>query len=128
MAAPTTEVKERTTRTGNTVEKTTQVKDGTIAEERAASTAERVVWLIAGIILALLAFRFVLSLLGANPDNGFASLIYSLSYPFVAPFFGLFGYDNAYTGVGRFEVYTLVAMAVYAFLAWIVARIVTINH
>ena len=99
-------------------------------EEHSASgslMAYRVIWFIAGVILTLLAFRFVLTLLGANPDNAFADFIYTASYPFVAPFFGLFGYDKIY-GVAKFEIYTLVAMAVYAVIAWGLGRLVTLNE
>jgi len=91
------------------------------------TVAERIIWYIAGVILVLLAFRFVLTLLGANPANGFANFIYSVSHPFVAPFFSLFGYNFHY-GISRFEIYTLVAMAVYAIIAWGLARLVTINR
>jgi len=94
----------------------------------ASSTlAARVIWYIAGVLLVLLAFRFVLALLGANPSNGFANFIYTVSHPFVAPFFSLFGYNLRY-GVSRFEIYTLVAMAVYAVIAWGLARLVTIGR
>lgn len=86
----------------------------------------RIIWYIAGVLLALLAFRFVLALLGANPNNGFANFIYSVSHPFVAPFFSLFGYNLRY-GVSRFETFTLVAAAVYAIVAFGLARLVTIN-
>lgn len=86
----------------------------------------RIVWYIAGVLLVLLAFRFVLALLGANPSNGFADFIYSLSHPFVAPFFSLFGYNLQY-GVSRFETFTLVAAAVYAIVAYGLARLITIN-
>lgn len=88
----------------------------------------RVVWLVAGILLLLLAFRFVLSLLGANPSNSFASFIYNVSHPFVAPFFGLFHYNNIQYGVSRFEIYTLVAMAVYAAIAWILSAALNIGR
>jgi len=88
--------------------------------------ASRIVWYIAGILLALLAFRFVLALLGANPGNGFANFIYAASHPFVAPFFSLFSYNLRY-GVSRFEIYTLVAMAVYALLAFGLAQLFTIS-
>lgn len=89
------------------------------------STAERIVYFISGIILTILAFRFILSLLGANRDNGFADFIYSFSYPFVAPFFGLFGYEVEY-GVARFEIETLVAMAVYALVAYAIVKMIRI--
>jgi uncharacterized protein YggT (Ycf19 family) len=91
------------------------------------TVASRIIWLLAGILLILLAFRFVLALLGANPANPFANFIYSVSYPFVAPFFGLFGYHLVY-GVSQLEVFTLVAMAVYAVVAWIIDRIINITR
>lgn len=107
------------------VERTTTSDDGVAAVVTGPSTAERVVYFIAGIILVILAFRFVLSLLGANRGNGFADFIYSFSYPFVAPFFGLFGYNVQY-GVSRFEIETLVAMAVYALIAYGIAKMIRI--
>ena len=128
MTQPTSEVKETTTRAGNTVEKTTQVRDGSVEQEHNAIVADRIIWLIAGIITTLLSFRFVLALLGANPNNGFVDFIYSLSQPFVAPFFGIFSYDSTYTGVGRFELYTLIAIAVYLVLAWLISKIININR
>jgi hypothetical protein len=85
------------------------------------SILSQIIWLVAGIILILLAFRFVLSLLGANTSNSFAQFIYNTSHPFVSPFFGLFNYNNVQYGVARFEIYTLVAMAVYAAVAWLLA-------
>ena len=93
---------------------------------RGQSLAARIIWYIGGVLLVLLAFRFVLALLGANPNSGFANFIYSASHPFVAPFFNLFGY-NLHLGVSRFETFTLVAMAVYAIVAYGLASLVTIN-
>ena len=92
-----------------------------------ANIAARIVWYIAGIILVLLAFRFVLTLLGANSANQFANFIYDASHPFVAPFFGLFGYDLQY-GVSKFETYTLVAMLVYTVIAWGIAKLFTLKR
>jgi hypothetical protein len=92
------------------------------------NVAARIIWFIASVILTLLAFRFVLSLLGANPSNGFASFIYDTSHPFVSPFFSLFSYDDALAGKSKFEVYTLVAMAVYTVVAAGLARLVTITR
>src|SRR5689334_19150012 len=111
------------------------VEDRTVADDRAvarddtvvardnygASVFSKVVWLVAGVILLLLGFRFLLSLLGANTSNAFANFIYDASHPFVSPFFGLFNYNNIQYGVSRFEVYTLVAMLVYAALAWVLS-------
>lgn len=92
-----------------------------------ASMIARVVWYVAGVLLTLLAFRFFLAALGANPNNQFASFIYDVSHPFVAPFFSLFGYNLQY-GVSRFETFTLVAMFVYAVVAWSIGRLFTIKR
>ena len=89
-------------------------------EEASASgsvLAARIVSYLLGIIEVILAFRFALALLGANRSNDFAQLVFNLSYPFVQPFFGLFGYTPRY-GASHLELYTLVAMAVYAIVAW----------
>lgn len=102
-----------------------EMRTTTTADSRV--TAARVVWYVAGILLGILALRFLLALLGANPANAFASFIYSISYPFVAPFFSLFSYNLRY-GVSRFETYTLVAMAVYALIAYAIARFVTLTR
>ena len=102
----------------------------TVREETiqpASFTAARVIWFVAGVIIVLLALRFLFVLLGANRDNGFVDLIYTLLYPFAAPFFGIFSYDVSY-GESRFELSTLVAMAIYALIAWGLARLVTIRH
>ena len=88
----------------------------------------QIIWFVAGVILILLAFRFLLSLLGANTSNSFAHFIYSTSHPFVSPFFGLFHYNNIQYGVSRFEVYTLVAMAVYLAVAWILSYLANIGR
>lgn len=111
---------------GNVVQKTERVSDTRGDADANKDVIKRVIWFIAGVLLTLLAFRFVLSLLGANRGNGFANFIYSVSYPFVAPFFGLFSYDAQY-GVSRFEFETLIAMAVYAVIAAGIAYLVTIG-
>jgi len=92
-----------------------------------SSMAERVVSIITGFVAAILAIRFVLTLLGANHGNAFAQLIYSITYPFVAPFFGLFGYTFQY-GVARFEVETLVAILVYSLIGYGIGRLLSVGH
>lgn len=119
------------------------VRERVVREDRADTTANdrveavdnhsqnvltRIIWFVAGVIIFLLAFRFVLSLLGANTTNSFANFIYNASHPFVAPFFGLFSYNNIQYGISRFEVYTLVAIAVYAVVAWGLAALANINR
>lgn len=76
----------------------------------------QVIWYILGIIEVLLAFRILLKLLGANAQSGFTSLIYAVSNPFALPFAGILGI----TGISNMviEWSTLIAMAVYAIVAY----------
>lgn len=132
MAERVQEVEETTVQDGVPVQNTRRVTTDTNdnrapATTSGTSTAERVIYYIMGVLLTLLAFRFILSLLGANRGNGFADFIYSVSYPFVAPFFGLFGYEVEY-GVSRFEIETLVAMLVYAVVAYGIVKLIRIGR
>jgi YggT family protein len=106
------------------------VEDDTDYVEKAhtANVAERIVWLIAGTIMTLLALRFVFALLGANPNNGLANFVYSVSHPFVAPFFNLFNYNYIDNGIGRVEIFTVVAILVYGLIAMLIARLVSVNR
>lgn len=83
--------------------------------------ATQVVWYIAGLIEAILALRFFLRLVGANPAAGFADLIYTISQPFVAPFNGIV--RNASIEGSVFDWNTLIAMAVYWIVAWAIVRL-----
>ena len=75
----------------------------------------QIVWYLLGFIEILLAFRFVLKLMGANSAAGFTKLIYSFSHVFTAPFIAVFK-TTAVAG-SVFEWTTLLAMFVY----WVVA-------
>ncbi len=121
-------IKETTTRSGNTLEKTTEVSNPKSQSEHTQMVAERVVWFIAGVLLVILGLRFVLTLMGANTSNSFANFIYNTSHPFVAPFFSLFNYKHYSYGTSHFEVYTLIAMLVYALIAWGITKLVTLNR
>lgn len=114
---------------GMTTQTTRSVTDNgaQTVNEPESFVAARVIWYVAGVIIVLLALRFVFALLGANKGNGFVDFIYSVSHPFAAPFFGIFNYQTEY-GVSKFELSTLVAIAVYALIAWGLARLVTIRH
>lgn len=81
-----------------------------------------IVYFIFGVIITLLALRFVLLLLGANPNAGFSQLIYGLSAPFMAPFFAVFGTTRLEGAV--FEWSALLAIAIYALLAWGIAALI----
>lgn len=79
------------------------------------------VWYILGVLEALLAFRFVLKLLAANPNAGFSSFIYGVTYPFVAPFLAVFKVSRVEGNV--LEWTTLLAMFVYWLIAWAIIKL-----
>jgi len=83
---------------------------------------QNVIYLLFGILEGLLGIRFVLGSLGANPAAGFAQLIYGITGPFIAPFEGLFGQPRFEGSV--FELNALVAILVYALVAWVLVKIV----
>jgi len=84
--------------------------------------ATQLIWLLLGILEMVLALRFIFKLIGVNAANAFASFIYGLTNLFVAPFASLTGAPSA--GGMVFEFSTLIAMVVYALVAWAVERLV----
>lgn len=115
----------------NGQEITTHVEETTVVvpsaatiERRRYHRARRTVYTVVNIISIFIFIRFVLVLLGADPFNGFASFIYTITYPFVLPFQGLFGAGREPTlGVSIFEGSNLVAIAIYHLFAWIGSKV-----
>jgi len=85
----------------------------------------QIVWYILGILEVLLAFRFVLKLLGANPAAGFTSFIYGVTQPFAAPFLTVFRITRVEGSV--FEWTTLLAMIVYWLIAIAIAKLLVMG-
>lgn len=85
----------------------------------------RVIWWVAGFIITLLVLRVVLMLLGANNDSAFVSFIYTLSGVFAWPFYGIFPQPKY--GVSQLDSASLVAIVVYALVAWGIARLTTLT-
>jgi hypothetical protein len=85
-----------------------------------------VVWFIAGAVEIFVAARFLGKLFGASAQSAFVHFIYQVSSPMVAPFTGIFGDSGSKTNT--FETASLVAIVVYAVIAWgivVLIRIVT---
>jgi|JRYG01.1.fsa_nt_gb uncharacterized protein YggT (Ycf19 family) len=98
--------------------KTVTRKVNTASEGENVNYAARVIWFLIGLLLALLALRVVLALLGADLNNAFASFIYGVTEIFVWPFRGLFNVGEFNAGSARLEVETLFAMFIYALIGW----------
>lgn len=81
----------------------------------------QVVWYILGVIEVLLAFRFVLKLLGANPDAAFTGFVYGVSNIFAGPFLAVFRVSHVEGNV--LEWTTLLAMFVYWAVAFGIIRL-----
>jgi uncharacterized protein YggT (Ycf19 family) len=79
-------------------------------------------WLGLGIIEVLIGLRVLLKLIAANPESPFAAFIYNVSDIFLFPFAGLVGAPAAGGMVLEFS--SIIAMLVYALLAWGLERIV----
>jgi hypothetical protein len=100
--------------------------------ERAVVSSERrrpaetividIVYFIFGVIEVILGLRFVLRLLGANPEAGFVQIVYAISTPFMAPFEAVFATQQVEGAV--FDWSVLLAMAVYALIAWGIASLI----
>jgi YggT family protein len=104
---------------------TEQVTRDVAAERRLGwFQVSRIVGTLLIILEIFLGIRFVLHLIAANPDSGFAVFIYGITGVFVAPFNGLIGTPTS--GGTSLEVTTLIAMAVYALFVWVVVRVLRI--
>ena len=104
---------------------TEQVTRDVAAERRLVLfQVTRIVWSLLGLLEILLGLRFMLKLIAANPNSGFAAFMYGITGPFMAPFKGLIGTPTS--GGTILEVTTLIAMAMYALLFWGVVRVIQI--
>jgi hypothetical protein len=83
-----------------------------------------IVWLIAGIVIVLLALDFIFHAAGAN-DVGFASFIFGVGKALAAPFAGIF--KTASAARGNLIVWAdVLAMVIYGIAAAIVVKVVTL--
>lgn len=89
---------------------------------------KKIVYYILGILEVLLAFRLIFKLLGANPGSPFVSFIYTLSGVFIAPFNGIFrsAVTEGIETKSVLEPMTIIAMIVYALIAYGVVRLIEI--
>lgn len=104
-------------------------KTSTASSEETIVTAANAIWFIVGVIEVLLGLRFIMKLLGANPNSGFVDFIYTVSGIFVAPFNGIFSTATAEGDVvsSVFDPATLVAMLIYVLLGWGLVKLLTLN-
>ena len=87
--------------------------------------SSQVLWYILGFIETLLVLRFVLKFIGANVTAGFTQFIYVISAPFAGSFMNVVGVSQV--GQSVFDWSILLAMAIYALIAWGVIKIIVMS-
>lgn len=88
--------------------------------------AIEIIYLFFGIVDALLLIRLLLKVLGTNPEAPFSSFIYGLTDFLLGPFKGML--PAVVSGKTIFEPSVLIAILVYALIAWALAKIVQIAY
>ena len=84
--------------------------------------AQRVIYYVFGIIEALIAIRFVLKLIAANPANPFTQAVYGVSWVFDFPFSGVVANVNV-GGGAVIEFFSLIAILVYVLASIALAKL-----
>jgi hypothetical protein len=84
--------------------------------------ATQLVWLLFGILEALIALRIGLMLIGANAESPIVAMIYGFTALFLFPFAGLIGSPTY--GNMVLELSSIFAMLIYALIAWAIERVV----
>jgi uncharacterized protein YggT (Ycf19 family) len=118
-----TEHKQRTriVRSGQSVQRQRVVEYTPTTRSIVVSRISQLLWLVAAIIISLIAVRFALKLIAANPANGFVSFIMSVTDVLVAPFNGITTAPTA--GTAQIDVAALIAVVVYLLVTWVIVTL-----
>ncbi len=94
-----------------------------------SQTTEYLVYFFFGALEILLTFRLVLKVMGASMSSAFVTGIYGLTGIFTWPFEGIFrrGFTQGVETTSVLEPSTIVAILVYAILAWGVIKLIRIS-
>ncbi len=84
--------------------------------------ASQWIWLLFGILEALIVLRIGLKLIGANPESPIVALIYGFTGLFLIPFVGLIGSPTS--GNMVLETSSMFALGIYALIAIVFERLV----
>lgn len=82
----------------------------------------RFIWVVFGIASGLIVIRIILRLIDADPAAPIANFIYRITDVFLWPFYGLVAEPSI--GGRVFELSSVIAVIVYVFLSWVLARFV----
>jgi uncharacterized protein YggT (Ycf19 family) len=90
------------------------VNEPVVAATGPVDTLRRIIWLVFGVLQALIVLRIVLLILGANEANDLVAFIIGVTDPFVEPFRGMFRLDEVSGASGS----VLDVAAIVALIAW----------
>ena len=99
-----------------------QVEDHAAERREAVTKVTQFIWTLGMINQFMLGLDVLLKLIGANPGNAFASLVYAFRDLMVLPFESLIA-NPAYENI-VLDVKALIAMVVYLFLTWMVTQFI----
>lgn len=93
-----------------------------------SATGVRIVTFVLGVVEVFLALRLILKLFGASTASWFVQFIYDVTSVLILPFAGIFKTANVseIDNSSVLEPATLVAMLVYALLAWGIVKLIMI--
>jgi hypothetical protein len=86
--------------------------------------ATQLMWLMLGILEALIALRIGLKLIGANPESLIVAFIYGLTNLFLFPFTGLV--ESPMFGNMELELSSMFAMLIYGLVGWAAISLVSL--
>jgi uncharacterized protein YggT (Ycf19 family) len=102
-----------------------EVVDPVVPAMSPVDTIRRLVWLVFGVLQALIVLRFVLLLLGANEGNDVVAFVIGVTDPFVEPFRGMFSLDAVSGASGSvLDVAALVALVAWTLVEALILGIV----
>ena len=101
--------------------------DPVMVESSPLAPIRRTIWLLFGVLIALIGIRIVFLVLGANEGNVIVDAVYAITDPFVAPFRGIFSIEQVRPiGTSVFDVAALVAIVGWALVAAVIGAILRI--
>ena len=100
------------------VQQSTAMSEGESCRYTIGKIIDFIRWIIVALELLFL-LRFVLELIGADPNNIFAQFLYKFTDFFLYPFLGIVPNTKIGTNGAFIDWSTLIGMAVYGILYWI---------
>jgi uncharacterized protein YggT (Ycf19 family) len=97
------------------------VVDSNLENRQIVYKLTQLIWLLFGILEALIGFRIILRLIAANPGSWFTAFVYQLTDIFLWPFQNIVANPSVQGFV--LEISSFIAMLVYALVAWALVRL-----